>query len=355
MPAPAPCDVALMRLVSLGLAGPRPVDPLEAVTRLSCVQGQDLPGALISVALRTVGRSVVEVRDALDDGSIVRSWPMRGTLHLVRADDLGWILSLTGPKVFSGTAARRAALGIDEGTLAKAAEVSAAALADGGLTRAELLKAFDDAGLEPTSGRGYHLLYQLAVSGHVHQAHLDGKDQRWVVSQGRLPAPRRDGERVELIGAWFADFVRGHGPVTLADFTRWSGLGVVESRAGAALVTGDLLELDLDGVSAWVDPAVPDLVAEHRSEARAVRLLPGFDEFILGYKDRSAQLPPEHETTICPGGNGVFKGTVVAGGQVVGTWKKGRKAGTVDATPFGMFSDTRARAVAAVASDAPFV
>ena len=55
---------------------------------------------------------------------------------------------------------------------------------------------------------------------------------------------------------------------------------------------------------------------------RSVLLLPGFDEFVLGYQDRSLVLAPEHANKIVPGGNGVFKKTVVAGGEVIGTWAR---------------------------------
>lgn len=51
-------------------------------------------------------------------------------------------------------------------------------------------------------------------------------------------------------------------------------------------------------------------------------LLPGFDEYLLGYTDRSAALAPEHANLTVPGGNGIFKATVVAGGRVAGTWRK---------------------------------
>jgi hypothetical protein len=75
-----PHEVALLRLVAQRIAGPRPKTPAEVVRRLGAVQGQDLPGALLSVALRTAGGARADVEAALDAGEIVRSWPMRGTL-----------------------------------------------------------------------------------------------------------------------------------------------------------------------------------------------------------------------------------------------------------------------------------
>src|SRR3712207_2643874 len=95
----------------------------EAVRLLTCVQGQDLPGALTSVALRTAQRTRAGVAAALDAGEVVRSWPMRSTLHLVPAEDLHWLLELCGPRVLAGAARRRAVLGLTEADTERAREL----------------------------------------------------------------------------------------------------------------------------------------------------------------------------------------------------------------------------------------
>ena len=107
-------EVALLRLVAQRIAGPRSETPAEAVRRLGAMQGQDLPGALLSTALRTAEGTRADVEAALDSGEIVRSWPMRGTLHLVAAEDLHWLIGLLGPRVLAGSPARRAQLGITD-------------------------------------------------------------------------------------------------------------------------------------------------------------------------------------------------------------------------------------------------
>ena len=88
-------DVALLRLVAQRIAGPAFADAADAVRWMTASQAQDLPGALTSTALRTRSRSLDGARAALDTGAVVRSWPMRGALHLVMAEDLGWLLDLT--------------------------------------------------------------------------------------------------------------------------------------------------------------------------------------------------------------------------------------------------------------------
>src|SRR5687767_10099016 len=100
-------EVALLRLAAQHIAGGGLPGPTEVVRRLTAVQAQDLPGALTSVALRTTGRLRKDVVAALDAGDIVRSWPMRGTLHLVAAEDLIWLLDLLGARMLAGSAGRR--------------------------------------------------------------------------------------------------------------------------------------------------------------------------------------------------------------------------------------------------------
>jgi hypothetical protein len=163
---------------------------------------------------------------------------------------------------------------------------------------------------------------------------MDGNEQLFVLVDDWIGGPRRQPEDAlaELAGRFF----RGHGPATLKDLVRWAGLKAAEARAGLAAVRDDLARLEVDGVEHFLDPATPDLLAAHRREARGTFLLPGFDEFVLGYADRSAVLDPEFAGRIVPGGNGVFRPTVVHDGRIVGTWQwtgRGAKR-TVTATPF---------------------
>jgi hypothetical protein len=112
-------------------------------------------------------------------------------------------------------------------------------------------------------------------------------------------------------------------------------------------VRDQLTALDVDGVEHLLDPATPDLLAACRREAGAVFLLPGFDELVLGYADRSCTVPPAYAERIVPGGNGMFRPTVLSDGRVVGTWRR-TGSGTrreITAEPFTTFPARVARAV----------
>lgn len=336
-----PPEIGLLRLAAQRLAGPGLADPTEAVRWLTALQAQDHSGVLTSVALRTASRAREAVESALTAGKIVTSWPVRGTLHLVAAEDLPWMLRLTAPRVVAGAARRRARLGLDVAQLEHARDLAAAALAGGHqLRRSELYAVWDTAGL-PTSGqRGYHMLWYLAQTGTLCFGPVRDGEQLVVGVDEWIPHPRHP-EHEEALGELAGRYFRGHGPATTQDFTRWAKLTAADVRTGLALARPLLARVEAGGVEYFLDPQTPDLLDAHRRHARGVFLLPGFDEFILGYADRRAVLAAQFASRIVPGGNGVFRPTVVSDGHVVGTWRhtgRGAKR-AVDATPFTTFPD----------------
>jgi hypothetical protein len=335
-------EIGLLRLAAQGVAGPGGGGPVDVVRRLGALQGQDFPGAVTSIALRTAERRRKDVEAALDDGGIVRSWPMRGTLHVLAAEDLHWMLELLGARAMAGLAGRRDRLGLVEADVERARELVIAALSVAGrMRRTDLLAAIDDGGVATTGQRGYHLLWYLAQTGTLCLGPTDGAgEQLFVLLDEWVRSPRRlDGD--EALGELTRRFFRGHGPATVQDQARWAGITLRDARAGLAVARPELAALDVDGAEHLMDPATPDRLAACRDEAAGLFLLPGFDEFVLGYGDRRAILDPEFAGHIVPGNNGMFRPTVVHGGRVVGTWQwtgRGAKR-TVTATPFTAFPE----------------
>ena len=140
--------LAAMRLRAQRIDGIGRSSPLETVRWMLALQGQDLPGAKWSIGLRELGGTERGVEAAFDAGDIVRSWPMRGTLHVVAGEDLGWILALTTPAAIASSAQRRAALGLELADAERAREVVQTVLAGRKvLTRDATLKTIDAAGV----------------------------------------------------------------------------------------------------------------------------------------------------------------------------------------------------------------
>ena len=312
--------------------------PVEDVRWMLALQAQDFPGVKWSVGLRQVGATEAAVEAACDAAEIVRSWPLRGTLHLVAGEDLGWLLALTAPRAIASAAGRRASLGITVSDVEHARGIASSALSGRRvLTRDALLAAFDAAGVSTIGQRGYHLLWYLAQTGTLVLGATDGRQQTFALLDDWVPQPRRlDGD--EALGELALRYFRSHGPASAADLARWSGLTVGDVRRGIATCGAQLTTLELDGVTYHL---APETLAVAAPTAR-VHLLSGFDEYLLGYGDRTAALAREHSEAIVPGGNGMFKPTIVADGEVVGTWRRTLRAReiVIEAIPFARLPGT---------------
>lgn len=334
-----PHDIALLRLAAQRIAGPGFATAADTVRWLTALQAQDYPGAVTSIALRTEPGTRHRVEAALNAGEVVRSWPMRGTLHFVLAEDLVWMLDLATKRVIAGAASRRAQLGLDTPTIEHARRLARDALAGGRqLHRDDLLARWDEAGLLTVKQRGYHLIWHLSQTGTLCYGPVRDGEQCIVLVDEWVPDPRRP-EREEALGEWALRYFRSHGPATVKDFAWWTKLVAADVKAGLAVARPHLERIEVDGIEYLMDPETPALLDSCRSRAHGVFLLPGFDEYLLGYQDRGAALPAEFAQRIVPGNNGMFQPTVIADGRVVGTWKRTGRGSrqTVLATPFTSF------------------
>lgn len=322
-----------LRLVSQGLAGSGFRSVAAAVRWMTAMQAQDLQAALWAVGQRVPGSRMADVRSALDRGEIVRSWPMRGTLHLLAPEDLKWMLAITSDRLIRGMAGRHRELDIDAADVDAAAD-TALQLVSGGAaaSRAELFQAFERAGQSTAGQRGIHLLGMLCQRGWLVQGPLAGNQQLVVAFDDWITASRVL-DRADGIAEWLLRYLRSHGPATERDFSWWSGIPLTEVRAALPRVSDQLVELKFEGTSYWLSPEAAALLDEGVPAGRLVLALPGFDEFLLGYTDRSLVLPPEHANKVVPGGNGVFRKTIVAGGQIVGTWDASRNGKAISVVP----------------------
>ena len=318
-----PDDLARLRLAAQGLASPSG-SARSVISRLLALQAQDYPAGLQATALRGDGVRAAAVEAALVAGEIVRTWPMRGTLHLIRPDDLAWLLPLCRARARQAAAGRHRQLGLDDGAFDRASDV-ARDRADGTrVTRAELLGAIRDAGVDTSGQRGAHLIVRLAQDGVIVQATKD------VFARYDQTVPLVDLSREEALSRLALRYLAGHGPVTDRDLAWWAGLTLADARAALASVRDQVESAQVDGVT-YYSPAGLEPTPE------AVWLLPAFDEFLLGYGDRTAQLGAEPLARVVPGLNGMFLSILVVDARVVGTWTRQRRRGVVEVTvhPFG--------------------
>jgi hypothetical protein len=329
-------EIGRQRLMNLHVAGSRWRTPAEAVAALGALQAQDYQGALWAIGLRVPGSTIADVARAVEQRAIVRSWPLRGTLHFVAAEDLRWLLDLLGARVLKATERRQAELGLDAATLRKIEKLLSQELAGRALTRDALREAFVRARVDPEGGRLYHCLLHFALRQLICFAAPAGKQPTFALLDEWLPKVVRVSSE-EALATLATRYFTSHGPATQQDLMRWAGLSAAEAKRGIAAAS--LAELELEGRRYWT--ANSQLAPNAASKGSF--LLPGFDEYILGYKDRSAILDAAHANKIVPGANGVFKPTIVHGGKVLGTWKADVTKKRVKLTPTPFASSTAAQ------------
>jgi DNA glycosylase AlkZ-like len=335
-----PADALALRMASLLLADRpaagdgRPADVAGVVTWFGAMQAQDLASGMWSLGARLPGSTVADVQAALERREALRTWPMRGTVHLVPPRDARWMLDLMGVRMLAGAAKRRANLGLSEEVADRAVDVLGAALAGGGrLTRAECLAVLAEAGISTAGQAGYHLLWYASQRGVTCIAPNVGTEQTFALLDEWAPDPHRL-DRDEALATIALRYFRSHGPTTRQDFVGWTGLTATDARLGIAAAGADLATVRVDGREMHLDPALLDAPAHPAAagDQDDVLVLPGFDEYLLGFKDRSLMVAAAHLPAIVPGGNGVFQATVVRGGRVIGTWKRTLTATKVTVT-----------------------
>lgn len=285
----------------------------EAAAHTVALQAQDLGQARLGVRSRSEHLVDADVTAAIAGRTVVRSWLMRNTIHLVDADDLRWLLRLFGPMIRRRFSKRWAELGLSPQLLARAAALTPEALSDGPRTRHEIVDALRRRGVELPPGQGTtHLMVYLATLGLT--CHADG--DRFALLEDWLPdaapGPGEDEALAELARRYF----RAYSPATAADFTAWSGL---PSGRPIALIREELTPVLVHGRSGFRLGAQPD--------GGGVRLLGGFDNYLVGYRDRTGIITDDRRGAVYSGG--LIRPTILRDGAVVGRWRLDRARGRV--------------------------
>jgi hypothetical protein len=319
--------------------------PAELVRWLGAVQAQDYLGALWAIGLRTRNATEKIVERAIAERTIVRTWPMRGTLHFVASEDARWMLELMTPRVVAASAGRlEREYRLDEKAFGRSGEVVARALEGGRrLTRDALYRTLENARISTGGGRGLHITWRMAHDGLICFGPREGRQQTFVLLHEWVPGAKRMA-RDEALAELARRYFTSHGPATVHDFAWWSGLLLSDAADGLKMAGGALTSLDAAGREYWVSASTP----LSDSSPRAF-LLPAFDEYTVAYRDRGAVVEPAHAPHV--EGMDLLRPAIVVNGRVVGTWTRtlGNGAVAVDLTPFTNLGTTARRAVTAAA------
>jgi hypothetical protein len=309
------------RLRSHRLSAPAPT-VAAAAEHMLATQAQEFWGGRWALASRTRGAPTLRTVDAaFDRGEVVRSWTMRGTIHVIPARDLAWVLSVTGERQRAKAALVHRREGIDDDEAARAESVVRAALGGGNqLARKEMFATWEAGGVSTAGQRGYHLLFALAVRGVLCQGPVvprkpgPTREQFWVLTEEWAP------DQVippDPLAEFFFRFIASHGPAGVRDFSWWSGLPLGVAREAADAASDRLVVVSDDGETQFV---AAEARPRRSASAQEVLALPPFEEYYLSYADRSVACAPEFLTAIGPAMNGIVRPIIVARGEAIGVW-----------------------------------
>ncbi|HEX4579492.1 MAG TPA: winged helix DNA-binding domain-containing protein [Candidatus Dormibacteraeota bacterium] len=343
-------DIVRERLRNQRLIGTRPARTAADVVRwLGAVQAQDYGSATWAVAQRAGDLTSADVERALADGSILRTHVLRPTWHLVVPEDIRWMLRLTAPRVKALMAYGNRESMLDEATFARCNRAIEAALRGGRhLTRVELGHAVRDAGIEfPNLIALGRLVMRAELDGIVCSGAPRGKQRTYALLDERVPATDntdRDAGLAELAGRYFAS----HGPATVKDFAWWSGLSVADATAGARTAQPGLHQASLNGNTYWSAPGGERRPRKYDSRAH---LLASFDEYTVGYADRSPIRESAHVGPFESRAEAILNNVVLVDGRAMGTWKRAVQKGAVRlaVTAFRPLAGDESAAIAAAA------
>lgn len=313
------------RLTRDTATGARPGTILHVVCGL---QAQVWSAATLGMRARSADLDAGKVKRALnDERSIVRTWLMRGTLHVVAAEDVRWLLQLLGPVIARAGATRYAQLGLDDDLKARGVAAIRKILTESGpLTRFELVDRLRSrrVHLDAKTQAPIHLIGLAALQGILCPGpDRDDGESRYVLLDDWVPRtgmPSRETALGELARRYFA----AYGPATIADLSAWSGLSMIDARSAVSGARAVLTEVMIQGR--------PGFLLKQRLSWTSmpvktdVRLLPAFDTYLLGYRRRDLAVPPPLQRRLQRGG-GWLHPAVIVNGRAVGAWSLRRSGG----------------------------
>ena len=322
------------------------------MAQVSGLQAQDPPAATLAVRPRATGLVATDVESArVEQRSVVRTWAMRGTLHLLATEDVAWLLPLLGP-VFVRTSLRRyAELGLDEETSARGLRAIRDVLAgQGPLTRVELVERLAVRGLRLEGQAAPHLIRRAALEGMLCLGPERGARPTYVLLDDwadRGPAVSREAAQAELARR----YLEAYGPAGPGDLAAWSGLPMRKARAGWNRIADQLIEVEAAGRPAWMLKGRATWLHQPPTHLPIVRLIPSFDTYLLGYRSRELTVAPEHAKRINAGA-GWLHATLLVDGRAIATWRSKRRRDGLDVVvePFdGLAADVHPGVEAEVA------
>ncbi|GAB3981656.1 winged helix DNA-binding domain-containing protein [Spirosoma terrae] len=324
-------DIARLRLINQQLTETTLSTPVELVTWLGAVQGQEYAQSKWGLGLRLPQLTDADIERDFASGALLRTHVLRPTWHLVAAADIRWLLQLTAPRVHAINAYMYRKCELDSAIFNRCNEIMIRQLEGGTfLTRNALNQAFQQQGIEASDTRLSCIMMQAELDGLICSGPREGNQFTYALLEERVK-PVATLSKEEALAEMAQRYFISRGPATIHDFATWSGLTVTDCRKGAELAKTNLTKAG--------DYYFKDVAPASTPTTERLYLLPMYDEFVMGYKDRSPSMLLSSESKPLS----VFENLLMADGQLIGTWKRSVGTKSTDVKAHFLYSPTDAQ------------
>ena len=320
-------NIPNIRLLNQQLLNPLFREPKELVSWMGAMQAQNYSMVKWAVGMRLKSATIQAVEKALHEGEILRTHVMRPTWHLVAAEDIRWMLKLSAQRIISAndSFAKGYDLDIPNEVYTKAHDLLEKILCGKkSLTKQEIAEHFNRSGIVADNHRMTRFMARAEQEGIICSGEDRGSKCTYALLEERVP-PMPELTKDESLARLARSYFRSHSPAVLQDFIWWSGLPVSDAKQAVYLIASELT------TEQWKEQTwyIHDTCRTRGKLSGHIHLLPSYDEYLLGYKDRTDVLPLEHYSKAFTN-NGLFFPIVLHNGQVIGNWDKSVKKKSVD-------------------------
>ena len=310
-------DITYLRLINQQIAAQKFKTANKLVDFMGALQAQDYNMSKLAIGIRLPGATEKTIEQSINKGEIIRTHALRATWHFVVAEDLRWMLNLSADKIKKQLRTRHKQLELTEKDFSKSFRIISNMMKGGKhIAREEIVLRLKKEKFNITENRASFILLQAELEGIICKGMIADNNHAYTLMDTWVP-PHKEWTREQATAKLALKYFSSHGPATVQDFVWWSGLTVTEAKTALHNIKQKLTSISVASHTYWLSRQT-HLPSNH---ADAVYLLPAFDEFIIGYTDRTAALASQHVKRVVSS-NGIFWPVVVVNGQVTGTWKR---------------------------------
>lgn len=323
--------------------------PQEIVSWMVAMQAQEYAMSKWAIGLRLNGVTDADVEKAFNDGLILRTHLLRPTWHFVTPEDIRWLVELTAPRIRKAMAYYDRELELDSILYKKCNDIIGKALAGGHhFTRLALNELLKNKGLNLNGRQMGQVMMNAEMDCLVCSGKRQGKQFTYALFDERASCSKSiDKDEALLLLA--SRYFKSRSPATLKDFSVWSGLTITDVRRASSMLDDAVFTREtFEGNEYWLSRETSDMAASFGSSApkklQKSFLMPDYDEYGMGYIDRTAIFNPIKITSEFKRNNPVFDRMIIVDGIIEGTWKRTIKGKSVivETYPLGELSKAKA-------------